>query len=264
MNEPLFLSPADNELVCALVVARLVAACRLAPRSHRMPSAGSLAFTAAVRMVHRVHGHAAIDRLLAQPDIASGLADVHVLVLHVADLPDRRHAIDQHLARLAGRQLHQRVLIFFCDELRRSAGRAHHLRAFARLEFDVVDRGAGRNVLQRQRVPHQNVGLRTADDLLAHVQSHGMKDVALLAVGIRDQRNARRAVGIVLDRNHGRRDAALVALEVNLAQLALVPAATMPDGDVARIAASAGAQLDAASAACAAYRSSTRRWSALS
>ena len=72
-----------------------------------------------------------------------------------------------------------------------------------------------------------------------------MKDVALLAVRVRDQRNARRAVGIVLDRNHGRRNAILVALEINVAQLALVPAATMPDRDVARVAASAGAQLDA-------------------
>src|SRR6476619_3909001 len=101
MNEPLFLSPADNELVRALVVARFVAACRLAPRGHRMAPARGLAFTAAVWMVHRVHGHAAVHRLLAQPDIASGLADGHVLMVHVADLPDRRHAIDQHLARLA-------------------------------------------------------------------------------------------------------------------------------------------------------------------
>src|SRR6185437_3685388 len=101
MNEPLFLSPADNELVCALVVARLVAACRLAPRGHRMPSARGFALTAAVRMVDRVHGYAAIHRLLAQPDISSGLADGHVFVVHIADLPDRRHAIDQHFARLA-------------------------------------------------------------------------------------------------------------------------------------------------------------------
>src|ERR1041385_6017522 len=116
MNAPLFLSPADNELVCALVVARLVAARRLAPRGHRMTSAGGLAFTTAVRMVYRVHGHAAIDRLFAQPDVASGLADVNVLVLHVADLPDRRHPIDEHFARLARGQLHQRVLFFFRAE----------------------------------------------------------------------------------------------------------------------------------------------------
>src|SRR5262249_61835758 len=106
MTVPLLGSPAHNELVRALVVASLVAARRLSPRRHRMASAGSFAFTAAVRMVHRVHGYAAVHRLLAQPDVASRFADVHVLVLHVADLADRGHAIDQHFASLARRQLH--------------------------------------------------------------------------------------------------------------------------------------------------------------
>src|SRR5215469_15342183 len=69
------LSPVHDELVGALVVARLVAACRLAPGSHRMAPAGGLAFAAAVRMVHRVHGHAAVHRLFAQPDVAAGFAD---------------------------------------------------------------------------------------------------------------------------------------------------------------------------------------------
>src|ERR1051326_5753040 len=72
-----------------------------------------------------------------------------------------------------------------------------------------------------------------------------MKDVTLLAVGVRQQRDARRAVRIVLDRNHRRRHTGLVALEVDRAQLALVPSAAVPDGDVAGVAPPAGAQLDA-------------------
>src|SRR5690349_19903509 len=98
MTVPLFASPAHNELVSALVVARLVTACRLAPRGHRMASAGGLAFAAAMWMINGVHGDAAVHRLLAQPDVAACFADVHVLVLHVPDLPDRRHAVDQHAA----------------------------------------------------------------------------------------------------------------------------------------------------------------------
>src|SRR5882672_9074776 len=86
LNAPLFLSPADNELVGALVIASLVAARGLAPRSHRMASAGGLAFTAAMRMVDRVHGHAAVDRFLAQPYIAARFADGHVLMVHIANL----------------------------------------------------------------------------------------------------------------------------------------------------------------------------------
>src|SRR5581483_737227 len=106
-------SPAHNELVSALVVSRLVAACRLAPRGNWMPSAGSLAFTAAMWMVHRVHSNAAVHRTLAQPDVASRFSDGHVFMVHIANLSDGRHAIDQHFARLARRQFHQRILIFF-------------------------------------------------------------------------------------------------------------------------------------------------------
>src|SRR5258708_24368941 len=142
MSAPLFLSPADNELVCALVVARLVAASRLAPGCNGMASAGSLALTAAMRMVNRVHGHAAIDRLLAQPDVAAGFADGNVLVVHVADLSDGRHAIDQDFARFARRQLDQGVFAFLRHQLRGTSGGAHHLRALTRLEFHVMYRGA--------------------------------------------------------------------------------------------------------------------------
>src|SRR5260221_6847057 len=100
MSAPLFLSPADNELVCALVVARLVAAGWLSPGCNRVASAGRLAFTTAMRMVNPGHGHAAIHRLPAQPDIPSRFADRHVLVVHAADLSNRRHAIDPYLTCL--------------------------------------------------------------------------------------------------------------------------------------------------------------------
>src|SRR6266481_2364443 len=122
MSAPLFLSPADNELVCALVIARLVAAGRLAPGCNRVASAGSLALTTAMWMVNRVHGHAAIHRLLAQPDIPSGFADGHVLVVHVADLSNGRHAIDQYFTGLARRQLDQRVFAFLRHQLRGTSG----------------------------------------------------------------------------------------------------------------------------------------------
>ena len=79
---------------------------------------------------------------------------------------------------------------------------------------------------------------------LSNLQANRLNDVALLAVRIADQRDARGAVRIVLDRRHLARYAVLVALEVNQAQLLLVAAAMMTDGQVARVAASAGALLD--------------------
>src|SRR5450432_2109820 len=197
MTVPLFLSPAHNKLVSAFVIARLVSARRLAPRSHRVTSTGGFTFTAAMWMVHRVHGHTAVHRLLAQPDIASGLADGNVFVFHVADLAHSCHAVNQHFAGLTGRQLYQRVLAFLGDQLCSAAGRAHHLCTFAWLQFNVVNGSTGGNVLKRKRVADEDIGFWTADDLLANLQSNGLNDVALLTISVSQQCDAGGAVGIV-------------------------------------------------------------------
>src|SRR5215469_14850755 len=68
---PLLALPRHNPLVGALVIARLESASGLAPRCHRVPAAGRLALAAAMRMVHRVHRHAAVVRRLAQPPCAA-------------------------------------------------------------------------------------------------------------------------------------------------------------------------------------------------
>src|ERR1035438_8439640 len=82
-----------DELIRALVVACLEAARRLAPRRHRMASARCLAFTAAMRVVDRIHRYATVVRAFAHPALASGLAERNVLVVAVAHCPDGRHAV---------------------------------------------------------------------------------------------------------------------------------------------------------------------------
>src|SRR5512133_1024063 len=89
-------SAVDDHFVGPLVVARLVATRRLAPRRHRVTSAGGLAFATAVRVIDRVHGDATVVRALAEPARTAGFADRNILVVEVADLPDGRHAIDDH------------------------------------------------------------------------------------------------------------------------------------------------------------------------
>ena len=194
-----------------------------------MTAAGGLTFTTTVRVVDRVHRNAAVGGLDATPAVRAGLADGHVLVVRVANLADRRHALDQHAAGLAGRQLQQRVIAFLRDQLHLRAGRTGHLRALAGTQLDVVHDRAGRNVLQRQRVADQNVGLRAAHDLLADLQPERLNDVALFAVRIMNQRDARAAVRVVLDGRDGAGNAVLVALEVDEAQLLLVAAALVAD-----------------------------------
>ena len=70
-----------------------------------------------------------------------------------------------------------------------------------------------------------------------------MQDVALLAVRVVQEREARRAVRVVLDGRNLRRNALLLAAKIDRAVLLLVAAAAMPDGDLAVRVASARALL---------------------
>src|SRR5438309_10782970 len=121
-----------------------------------MPSTRSLAFTAAERMVDRIHGDAADVRPLAEPAAPARLADRHVLVIEVADLPDRRVALDEDLPDLARRQLDRRVLAFLGDELHGRSGAPRDLSALARPQLHVMDEGAERNVLQDRKSTRLN------------------------------------------------------------------------------------------------------------
>src|SRR5229473_6141536 len=68
-----------------------------------------------------------------------------------------------------------------------------------------------------------------------------MENVALLAVGVMQQREVRAAVRVVLDGRHFRGHAQLVAPEVHVAVGLLMAAAAVPDHDFAVIVAPAGA-----------------------
>src|SRR6185312_6021722 len=103
---------AQDELVGRLVGPRLLALGRLAPRADRMTATGGAAFTTAMRVVDRVHGHAAIVRALAAPDRAAGLAVVDVAVVGVRHGTDRGHAgavNDTLLARIEAQDRHALV-----------------------------------------------------------------------------------------------------------------------------------------------------------
>src|ERR1035441_7551229 len=67
----------------------------------------------------------------------------------------------------------------------------------------------------------------------------GLHNVTLLAIGVAQEGEARRAAGIVFDGLARGRNPVLVALEINRAQLALVAAAPEPHSRVAGVAPSA-------------------------
>src|SRR5271170_5077436 len=83
----------DDKLVGRLVRPGLLALGRFAPWAHRMPAAGRLTLAAAVWMVDRVHGDAAIVRTASEPATAAGLADRRIHVIGVRHRADRGEAL---------------------------------------------------------------------------------------------------------------------------------------------------------------------------
>src|SRR5262249_38616733 len=154
-----------------------------------------------------------------------GLADLDVDVLGIAELAHGGAALEVDAPDLAGRQPDLAPVALFRHELRGVTRRSGQLAAGPDLELDVVDRGAERDVAQRQRVAGLDVGRLGRDYLVADREVLGRQDVALLAVRVVEQRDARRAVRIVLDGRDLGRHADLVALEVDDPVAPLVAAA---------------------------------------
>src|SRR6266404_6032892 len=234
------LLPTLNDLlVRTLVPARLLAQRRESPGRLRVITL-DLAFSSAVRMIHRVHGHAAHGGLDAAPPGASGLAKRFILMVKVANLANRGHAIDGKLAHFAAGHLHQRKVAFFAEQLRRATCRANGLSAASRVQLEVVHHRAGRNVANLQRVAGKNVRAFAGLHRGANFEPHRMDDVALLAIGVMQQRDIRAAIGVIFDGRNFCRHTDFVAPEIHLAVLLLVAAPAMPNHNFAVIVASAG------------------------
>src|SRR5688572_9495957 len=127
---PLLLRAAtDDHHVRTLVLASLVALGRRAPGRHRVVASATAVRAAPHRVVHRVHRDAAHRRTDPAPPVGTRLADRAQAVLLVADLADRRAAIDVHLADLARAKPQLRVDAFAREQLHRSTRRTRELRA---------------------------------------------------------------------------------------------------------------------------------------
>src|SRR6267142_823452 len=105
----------------------------------------------------------------------------------------------------------------------------------------TVSTGEGSDILPGNAL--KNVRALAGRNRRAHFQSHGMQDVALVAIRVVQQRQIRAAVRVVLDGRYFRGHSELVAPEVHLPVLLLVSAAAVPDHDFAVIVAAARALL---------------------
>src|SRR5690606_8485878 len=172
-----------DHLVRRLVLAGPGALGRLAPRGDRVTAARGAAFTAAVRVVDRVLGDTAGERLDAHPAAATGLAQVLVLVVGVRHRANRTHAVRPQVTLLARIEANDHQAAVTTDELDVGARRTGDLAALARLHLDVVADRADRHLAEQHGVARFGVGLLAGDDLVAHGQTLRRQDVGQLAIG---------------------------------------------------------------------------------
>src|ERR1700722_15557118 len=228
----------DDEFVSRLVRPGLLALGRLTPWAHRMPAARGLAFAAAVRMVDRVHDDAAIVRTAPEPAAAPGLGDRRIHVIGVRHRADRGEALAVNEPLLAGTEAQRDIALITADDLSVGAGGASDRAALADLHLDIVDDRAHGNVGERHCIPGLHVDLDAGDHFVANREALRRDDVGLLAVGIFDQRDEARAVGLVFPPLDLARDIELAPLEVDNAIGLFVTTAAEAHRSAARVVAS--------------------------
>src|ERR1700710_13196 len=130
-----------------------------------MTAAGGAAFTAAVRMVDRVHGDAAVVRLAAEPAIATGLADRDIHVVRIGDRADGGGAAAVNQALLAGIEADDDVVMVAAAELGGGGGGGARFSIFI---SQLVKVGAGRLVAEGHDVTRLYVDIVAGD--------HGVAD----------------------------------------------------------------------------------------
>src|SRR5271165_4530151 len=229
---PLVLAAAAADQPVTGLVRPAGTAFRLTPRADRVAATGTLALATAERVVDRVHGHTANRRPLPLPAVAARLAELDVALLGVADLTHGRAALHADPPDLAGRHAKRGVAALLGQQLDAGTRRTGDLRAAAGTQLDGVDDRTGRDRPQWQRVAGLDVGARAVLHPVALGQALWRQDVALLAVHVVEQRDARGAIRVVLDvRDLGRNTVLVVPPEVDQPVGALVPTALVPRGD---------------------------------
>ena len=177
---------AHNKAIRLLVRTSLGALGRFTPGSNRMTTAGSAAFTAAVRVIDRVHGNAAADRSDTQPTRTAGFAERSVLVIRIGNGADRSQTLFAYDSQFARAELQLGITGILTDNLGIATGRTDQLPAFAGFKLNVVNNRTDRHVLQRHSITRFNVRLVGRNNLVAGFQSLRSQNIGLFAVLIAD------------------------------------------------------------------------------
>src|SRR5262245_39529414 len=121
-------------------MARPHATGRFAPLSlGRRHTTRCTTLAATMGMVTWVHDRSADFGPPSHPTLASSLTDSNILMIQVADLPNRCQAIKVNLAHLARRHSQGCVVAFFGHQLRSHTGAAHQHATATDLQLDIMN-----------------------------------------------------------------------------------------------------------------------------
>ena len=130
---------------------------------------------------------------------------------------DGRPALHANLPHFAGRHDHGRPISFASEQSSGRASAAYQLTALSRVQLDVVDVHAHRNVFQGHGVAGDRFGVpATAHDITGR-QSRWRQNVAMLAILILEQRDVAGPIGVILYCFHSRVYAIFEAFKVDFA-----------------------------------------------
>src|SRR5699024_12595088 len=135
---------------------------------------------------------------LALPAVTSRLTPTDVDLFGVADFADACAAAHVNVAHLTGGQAQLRPVAFFGGKLDAGSRGAAHFGTATGAHFYCVQHRAHRDIAQRQIITDRDVGLRTGFNGHILLEAVGGDDIALLTVGVMQQGDTRRAIGVVL------------------------------------------------------------------
>ncbi len=163
--------------------------------------------------------------------LATGLTKLDIAMIEIANLADGciAHLADQ--ADLTGGHAHLREVTFLGEQLCRAASRADHLTTAPLFDLDVVDHSTHRDIRNGKRVPRSNLGSCASHHRITNLEINRRHNVALLAIGIVQESEARCTVRVILDRRDFGGDITLIALEIDDADEAAMTAAAMTNGN---------------------------------
>ena len=198
------------------------------------------AFSAAVWMVHWIHGNATYCRSDATPSAGAGFPELSEVVLVIANFADRCPTVDMHFPHFARTETNRDVGAFARDDLCRGTGRARQLCALTRLELKTMYLRTHRNALELQCATRPYRRFATCHDWIANRYSLRRQNVAPLTIAINNESDMRTSIGIVLQALYLARNTVLVALEVDNSIVPPMTTAFVPRRNTTLIVAATG------------------------